>query len=171
MFLFIVSFLYADGYKSIAVIPADINYNNQDAVEFGEVLYDAVLDGIASYNFAQQKSENMYKITKEIEPKKENSPEIKSAHIALKNDPQTFLKQNKLDKAIVMDFSTKRAAYIINNCQGICDIKISLAFYAKDLNVSSSKKEFTYKYDGNSCLLSDKSLQSLKDTQASFLAK
>lgn len=169
LLLLLSTLIFANNYKRVAVIPADINYDKESAEEFAEILYDSVVNGIAKYNFTQTVPANMYELRGPLLPKKKYQVKIKDAHTKIKANSIAFMKKHKLDKLLVMDFSTNRVIYTMNRCTKLCNVSILFTAYVVDQN--SSSKTMTYQYDGDSCLLSDKSTHSLNNSIAKFLRK
>jgi len=169
LMIMLSTLMFANNYKRLAVIPADINYDKESAEEFAEILYDSVVNSIAEYNFTQRIPENMYELRGPLLPKKKYQPQIKDAHSKLKHGSVAFMKKHKLDKLLVMDFNTNRVVYTMNRCKKLCNVRIMFTAYTADQN--SSSRTMTYQYDGDSCLLSDKSTNALNKSIARFLRK
>jgi len=169
LLLILSTLMFANDYKRVAVIPADINYDKESAEEFAEILYDSVVNGIAEYNFTQKIPTNMYELRGPLLPKKKYQVQIKDAHSKIKGGSIAFMKRHKLNKLLVMDFGTNHIVHTMNKCKKLCDVRIIFTTYTADLN--SSSKTMTYQYDDDSCLLSDKSTNSLNKSIARFLRK
>lgn len=169
LLLLFLTLSIADEYKKIAVIPANINYNKESAQEFAEMLYDSVLNSIAEFNFTQKVSSDMYQLRGPLLAQKKYHIKIRNAHVASESDPLVFMQKHKLDKLLVMDFNTKRIIYTMSRCKKLCNVKISFKEYT--LGKKPVSKKITYKYDANSCLLSDSSTLSMNKSIASFLHK
>ena len=160
---------FSNEYKRIAVIPSDIDYAKESAQEFSEILYDSVVNSIAKYNFSQKVPQNMYQLRGPLLAQKKYQTQIKNAHITIKDKPLAFMQKHKLDKLLVMDFNTNRVLHMMKNCKKLCKVKIS--FLAYTLGKKPFSKTLTYKYDADSCLLSDKSTDSLNRSIANYLSK
>jgi len=165
--LTVVSF--ANEYKRIALIPSNINYTKESAEEFSEILYDSVANAVAEYNFSQKVPQDMYQLRGPLLPQKRYQPKIKNAHKTIKSGPFKFMQKHKLDKLLVMDFNTNRVVQTMSRCKKLCNVKISFTAYT--IGKKPFSKTFTYKYNGDSCLLSDASTDSLNKSIAHYLSK
>jgi len=161
--------LFANEYKKIEIIPANTNYMEESAEEFAEILYDNVVNAIAEYNFTKKSSNSMYQLQGLLLAKKQYAEDIKLIHRKVVNNPISFMKKRALDKLLIMDFNTTNVVPIIKNCTGLCDINITFTKYS--INTEPNSSTFTYVFDGNSCLLSDKSSYSITQLIEKFLNK
>ena len=155
LLILMTSFLFSDIEKRIEVVPADINYNVEIAEEFSEILYDAVLNAIAEFNFTQKNRDEIYHISDKLLASKEYTKEIKKAHREIKLNASEYMKKNNLTKILLMDFSTDKIVQKLKNCNGKCKVQVSFVQYT--LNKQTTTVKLTYEYDGAICLLSDQS--------------
>lgn len=180
LFLLLLTLSFADGYKKIGLIPADINYNKEAAQEFSEILYDAVVNAIAKYNFSQNVPQNMYNISETVMIVKDNKryketllaskkfqKEIKESHIKIKKDVNSYMKKRGLSKLLVMDFNTKKVTRMMRKCKGLCNVAISLVEYTP--NAKPLKMKLKYRYSVDTCQLTDKSTNAINTKIASLL--
>ena len=165
----LISVSFANDYKRLAVIPANVNYSKESIEEFAEILHDTVVNAVAEYNFTQTTSSDMYELRGPLLAEKKYRTQIRNAHVKIKSDPVLFMQKHKLDKLLVMDFSSNRILRTVTRCRGLCSVKISFVEYAEGKEPVS--RNLTYKYNGNSCVLSDKSNDSINATIASFLRR
>jgi hypothetical protein len=169
LILLLTVYSFANEYKRIAIIPSNINYTKESAEEFSEILYDSVANAVAEYNFAQKVPQNMYQLRGPLLAQKKYQTEIRNAHRVIKSKPFEFMKKHKLDKLLVMDFNTNRVIHMMNRCKKLCNVKIS--FIAYTIGKKPFSKTLTYQYNGESCLLSDKSTDSLNRSISHYLSK
>ena len=154
LLILLSSLLFSEVEKKIEVVPADINYKMEMAQEFSEILYDAVLNAIAEFNFTQKNRDEIYHISDKLLANKEYSKDIKEAHTEIKLNALAYMKKYNLTKIIVMDFSTNEIVQKLKNCSGTCKVKVSFMQYT--LEKKPSTINYVYEYDGAICLLSDK---------------
>ena len=167
--LLLTTLSFANEYKKVAIIPANINYNKEAAQEFSEILYDSVVNAVAEYNFSQTLPSNMYQLKGPLLAQKKYAVQIKDIHKEVKEAAQLLMVQHKLDKLLVMDFSTNRVVRTMKRCKNLCDVKIS--FLEFSLGKEPLSKDVTYQFDASSCLLSDSSTDALNSSMTSYLSK
>lgn len=171
--LLLLHTLYAGEYKKIALIPADINYNKEDAEAFSEMLYDALSNSIAEYNFSQSKKEDMYKIMPIGETtliaSKQYQAKIHQVHKAAAKNPKEFLESNHLEQILLVDFSTKKILKTMKSCRSKCPVTISLQLFKT--TGDPFFKKYTLQYDAKTCMLADESIEQLNSNISQLLGK
>jgi hypothetical protein len=169
LLLLLSTLIFANNFKKIAVIPANVNYDIDSVQEFSELLYDSVINAVAQYNFSQTNPSKMYQIRGPFLAEKKYAQRIKNFHIALRNNSSSLMLKHHLEKLLVMDFSTNQVRRLMRRCKHSCNVTVSFTEYS--LGKKPVSKKVTYKYAADTCLLTDKSMNSLNESISSYLSK
>ena len=140
-------FLVALSAQSIAIVPANINYQNEDLETLSDDLFTFINSAVVTHNSKQKSADFVLKVKNIATPTLKNSKLIAKVHKrAVKNNLTKLLKNKGIDLLLVSDFSSKKALSTIKKCKKVCKISATLAL----LKGSGSKKteKITIFYNG-----------------------
>jgi len=169
LLLLVSSLLFSASSKKIEVIPADVTYSIENVNDFSELLFDAVLNAVAEYNFAQTEEEGVFAVTTGPTASAKYAKNIKNAHKKIKKDSLGYMKKRHLTKLITMDFNTKKVNNMMKKCKRKCKTQVNFTFY--ELDKKPVAKKLTYEYDGKICVLTDRSTDKINHEIEAFLRK
>lgn len=180
--LLLLTLGFGSEYKKLGLIPANVNYDKESVEEFSELIYDALANAIAEYNFSQKSTSDMYRISDTAIIVRDNKryketlvgdkrfkKEIKESHHKIKKDYLSYMKKRHLQKLMLMDFSTSKILHVMRKSRGMWSVAISISQYS--LNAKPIYKKFIYKYNAQTCELADKSSVKLNSDIAGILSK
>ena len=183
-FLMTVAVTFGLEYRSLAIIPPNINYNDETLETFAQDLYDTVNAAVAEYNFSKNQKQQMYKIVgtllvkkgpqkyyEALLPKKIDSKQIKQNLKEIKKDPKKFMQERAIQKLLIVDFTSKKVRKTLSRCKGLCNVTIYFTLYDMGINFSKQNITPTYQYDSSLCQLSDKSIESINKDIEKMLTK
>jgi hypothetical protein len=154
--------------KNIEVIPADVNYTHEEIADFSDSLYDIFQSAIAEYNYLQDSKESMLKVKENATPKLKYVERIKRFHREISQDSSQYMKRRALSYLLVLDFSSKKIAKVLDTCQTRCPLSIKVKWY-KSNEVLIQDLQLTY--NGRKSLLTQGSVSQINKAVQKFIGE